>query len=201
MDKRKLYHQYRYIRKARTVYFLVAGVFFLVLGVIGMRSNNLHMIELREKVYMADEKGTDVEKPLRDLQQYVYSHMNTNLSGGNVSIKPPLQLTHSYERLVSREQKKAGKINKKVKKEAEQVCAREFPAAGLNPDRINCVAAYTRDNAVRPKQIPSDLYKFDFISPVWSPDFAGLSLLAGLIFFTISGVRLVTGWWYKRELN
>lgn len=201
MDKRKLHHQYRIIKKVRAQYLLYLAVFFLVLGVLGMRQNNLHMIDLREQVYLADENGTDVEEPLRQLREYVYQHMNTDLASGNVSIKPPIQLNHQYEKLVIAEQKKADKINKQVKADGENECAKEFPAAGLNPDRINCVAKYTRDHAVKPKQIPSELYKFDFVSPVWSADFAGLSLLAALIFFTLFTIRLVAGWWYKRELN
>lgn len=201
MDKRKLHHQYGLIKKVRPQYFLYIALFFLAMGVIGMRQNNLHMIDLREQVYLADEKGTDVEKPLRELREYVYRHMNTDLASGNVSIKPPIQLTHRYERLVVEEQKKADKVNKEVKAKAESVCEQRFPAAGLNPDRINCVAAYTRENAVKPNQIPSELYKFDFVSPTWSPDFAGLSLLAALIFFTFFIIRLAVGWWYKYELN
>ncbi len=201
MNKRKLHHQYKYIKKLRPLYFLVAAVFFLALGILGMRQNNLNMIKLREEVYLADENGTDVEGPLRELRQYVYTHMNTDLSSGNISIKPPLQLTHSYERLASQEQQQADKINKKVKEEGERVCAVKFPVAGLNPDRINCVAKYTRDDAVAPNQTPSDLYKFDFVSPVWSPDFAGFNLLAALILFAALAIRLIAGWLYKHELD
>lgn len=200
MDKRKLHHQYKSIKKIRAQYFLYIAIFFLSLGIIGMRENNLQMIDLREKVYIADEKGTDIEKPLRELRQYVYTHMNTDLAGGNVAIKPPIQLTHRYERLLEQEQKTANKTNKKVKEQGEQKCAKEFPASGLNPSRINCVADYTREHATKPKQIPSELYKFDFISPVWSPDFAGLSLLASLLFFAAFVIRLIVGWWYKHEL-
>ena len=201
MDKRKLHHQYRVVKKVRAQYFLYLAVCFLVLGVLGMRQNNLHMIDLREQVYLADEKGTEVEEPLRQLREYVFRHMNTDLASGNVSIKPPIQLTHRYEKLVVAEQKKAEKINKQVKTDSERECAQEFPASGLNPDRINCVAKYTRDHAVKPKQIPSELYKFDFVSPVWSPDFAGLSLLSALIFFALFTIRLFVGWWYKRQLD
>ncbi len=176
-------------------------MFFLALGIIGMRENNLRMIELREQVYLADENGDNIEKPLRELREFVYSHMNTDLSGGNVSIKPPIQLTNRYERLLEREQKRVDKVNKRVKAEAERKCARQFPAGGLNSSRVNCVAEYTSDNAGKPIEIPSELYKFDFVSPVWSPDFAGLSLLASLIFFAVFALRLITGWFYKYELD
>lgn len=200
MNKRKLHHQYRLIKKIRTQYFLFGAIFFLALGVIGMRENNLQMIELREKVYIADEKGTNIENPLRELRGYVYSHMNTDLSSGNVSIKPPIQLTHTYNGLLEQEQERANKINKKVKAEGERICAQKFPANGLNPSRVNCVAEYTRVNTVDPQQIPSELYKFDFVNPVWSADFAGLSLLTSLFFFATFTIRLAVGWWYEREL-
>lgn len=182
------------------MYFFLLAAFFLALGIIGIRENYLRMTELREQVFLADEKGVNIEKPLRELREYVYAHMNTDLSGGDVPIKPPIQLNHRYEHLLEQEQKRVNKINKKVKQQAESKCAREFPASGLNSERVNCVAEYTSDNAVKPKQIPSELYKFDFISPVWSPDFAGLSLLASLFFFAMLALRLVIGWWYKIQL-
>jgi hypothetical protein len=158
------------------------------------------MIELREQVHIADERGADIEKPLRELRGYVHSHMNTDLSSGNVSIKPPIQLKHRYERLLEHESQRVNKINQTVKKQGEQECARKFPGGGLNASRVNCVAEYTRVNTVDPKQIPNELYKFDFVSPVWSPDFAGLTLLASLIFFATYIIRLILGWWYRREL-
>lgn len=201
MDKRKLHHQFKFIKKIRAQYFLFIAIFFLVLGIIGLRENNLQMIELREQVHIADEKSADIEKPLRELRQYVHTHMNTNLSSGNVSIKPPIQLKHRYERLLEQERQRVSQVNQKVKEQGEQECARKFPGSGLNASRVNCVAEYTRVNTVDPKQIPSELYKFDFVSPVWSPDFAGLSLLASLIFFTVFIIRLILGWWYKRELD
>lgn len=202
MDKRKLHHQYRFIKKLQPRYFLIAAVFFLALGVFGMRSNYVQMSNLREKVYLADENGEDIEKPLRDLREYVYSHMNTDLSrGGNVSIKPPIQLKHTYDRLVKQEQERVKEANKRVKEEGERECADKFPQSGLNTSRVNCVAEYTRVNTTDPKLIPAELYKFDFISPTWSADFAGLSLLASLFFFAIFIIRLILGWLYKHKLS
>jgi len=200
MDKRKLHHQLKFIKKIKAQYFLYIAIFFLALGVIGLRENNLQMIELREKVYLADESGAEAEKPLRELREYVHSHMNTNLSSGNVSIKPPIQLRHRYERLLEQEQQRVNKVNQKVKEQGERVCASRFPGTGLNASRVNCVAEYTRVNTVDPKKIPSELYKFDFLGPVWSPDFAGLTLLASLTFFAAYIIRLLLGWFYKREL-
>jgi preprotein translocase subunit SecF len=200
MNKRKLHHYFKFVKRIRASYFLYIAIFFLALGVIGLRENNLQMIELREQVHIADEQNTNIEKPLRELREHVHSHMNTDLSSGNVSIKPPVQLKHRYERLLEQEEKRANQVNRAVKKEGEQECARRFPASGLNAARVNCVAEYSRVNAIKPKQIPNELYKFDFVSPVWSADFAGLSLLASLLLFAGFIIRLLVGWFYKREL-
>ncbi len=58
------------------------------------------MVRLRTAVYTADKNNADVVKPLKALQAYVTSHMNTNLSTGNTSVYPPIQLQHTYDRLV-----------------------------------------------------------------------------------------------------
>lgn len=200
INKRKAHHRLKVIKNIKPLYLLIVAVFFLTLGIIGLRQNNLQMAELREKVMLADEKAKDIETPLRELRQYVHSHMNTELSSGNVSIKPPIQLKNRYERLVKQEQERVERVNRQVKKDAERQCASRFPSGGLNPDRINCVAEYTRQHAIEARSIPSELYKFDFVSPGWSPDLAGWGLLGALTFFALFVVRLVAGWWYKKEL-
>lgn len=200
MNKRKLHHQLKFFIKVRPLYIFIIAVFLLALGVIGMRENNLRMVELREQVLLADERNENVEKPLRELREHVHSHMNTDLSSGNIAIKPPIQLKSKYEQLVKQEQQRVDRANREIKEKGERVCAERFPAGGLNISRVDCVADYTRVNTVEPREIPSDLYKFDFISPTWSVDLAGLSLLGSLLFFAIFVTRLVVGWFYKRKL-
>lgn len=200
-NKRKLNHQYKILKKIKPRYFLILSVLFLAVGIVSLRQNNYHMIQLRDAVATADKQNGDVEGALRDLREYVYSHMNTDLSSGNNAIKPPIQLKYRYERLVANEEKDVKAENEKVKQAGERVCAKKFPASGLNPQRVKCVAAYINSNSVISGSVPSDLYKFDFVSPVWSPDRAGLSLLASLIFFAAFITRSAVGLWYRYELD
>lgn len=201
-NKRKLNHQYHLLKKIPAKFFLILAIFFLVIGIIELRQNNYKMIELRDAVAAADKQNGDVETALRNLREYVYGHMNTNLSSGIVAIKPPIQLKYRYERLVEKENDRVRKYNENVKNKGEKICVRKFPAGGFNSPRVQCVAEYTRVNTIdAATEIPSDLYKFDFVSPAWSPDAAGLSLLASLIFLATFITRAVVGWWYRLELR
>lgn len=200
MDKRKLHHQYKRIRGVKSWYFLAASLIFLAIGVQGLRQNNIEAIRLREEVVKADANNKDVEKPLRDLRQHIYSHMNSDLSSGSTTIKQPIQLKNRYERLVAAEAKRTKANNADVQKEAQRVCASRFPAGGFNTARVACVADYLSENAAKEKSIPPELYKFDFVSPAWTADKAGLSLLAAGLLFIIFIIRAVTGWWYRYEL-
>lgn len=200
MDKRKLHHQYKKIRLIKSWYFLVAALIFLAVGIQGLRQNNLEAIRLRDEVVKADEQNGDVEGALRELRQHIYSHMNSDLSTGPTTIKQPVQLKNRYERLVATEAKLTKKENEQVQKKAQSICGQRFPAGGINSARVACVADYVSNNAATEKPIPPELYKFDFVSPPWTADRAGLSLLAAGFLFTVFVIRLVVGWWYKYEL-
>lgn len=200
-DKRKIGYDYRKLKKIKPRYLLLVSIIFLVIGIYGLRQNYSEMVRLRTAVSTADEQNGDVETALRNLRQFVYNHMNTNLSSGNVSIKPPIQLKYRYERLAKVEEKKASEENKAIKQRADAICLQKYPGKVFNSNRVNCVAKYISDNSVKPDSIPSDLYKFDFISPGWSPDLAGISLLFSLVFFLAFVARLVLGAWYKSLLG
>lgn len=200
-DKRKISYDYKKLKKIKPRYLLSVSIIFLVIGVYGLRQNYSEMVRLRTAVSTADEQNGDVETALRNLRQFVYNHMNTNLSSGNVSIKPPIQLKYRYERLAKSEEKKASEENKAVKQKADAICLQKYPGKVFNSNRVNCVAKYISDNSVKPHPIPSDLYKFDFMSPSWSPDLAGISLLFSLMFFLAFIARLVLGAWYKSLLG
>ena len=111
LNKRNLHHQYKKIKVFKPWYFLAIAGVFLIIGVVGLRQNSFRAVELRDAVYAADEKNGDVEGALRELREYVYSHMNTNLSSGNFSIKPPIQLKHRYEDLSAAEAEKTKALN------------------------------------------------------------------------------------------
>lgn len=201
MNKRRLNYEYKRLKKIKSRYLLVVAVFFLVLGIQGLRHNYSQMVKLRTAVAVADEQNGDVETALRELREFVYNHMNTDLSSGNVSIKPPIQLKYRYERLAKAEQKKTDKLNEAVKKRGEEICVKRFPGTLFNSKRVNCTASYISDHSAKQNPIPPELYKFDFVSPLWSADFAGISLLFSLVFFAAALTRTGLESWYRSRLS
>ncbi len=197
-NKRKLNYYHRRFHLVNPWIFLVISVVFLGMAVYGLRQNNFTMIRLREAVFVADKNNKDVEKPLQELRDFVYGHMNTNLSSGANAIKPPIQLQGRYNRLVEANKENIKAENEAVQNRGEAICAQKYPAAGFNAPRVTCVQKYVAENAkTASDDIPAELYKFDFVSPRWSPDLAGISLLFSFLFFVLFVLRLIVGRIYK----
>jgi len=143
------------------------------------------MVKLRDDVYQADKDNGDVETALNKLRTYVYGHMNTNLSAGN-NIKPPIQLQYTYERLQEQAQAQISESDLYI--QAKNYCEQQIPASVSisGRGRIDCVQNYVLSHGgKKAPAIPVGLYEFDFVSPSWSPDLAGWSLVA-TIFFAIA---------------
>lgn len=201
MNKRLLHHYEKRLRPISGWYLLIATVFFLSIAAFALRQNNLRMIELRDQVFQADEAGEGVEGALRDLRAHVHSHMNADLTSSDTAIHPPIQLQYTYDRLVEKEQARVRAANQSVYREAEQTCEDRFPAGRLANGRVQCVEQYVLENGIQAKEIPKELYQFDFVSPRWSPDLAGWSLLIGFIFGSLLIVRSGTALWLRYRLN
>lgn len=152
------------------------------------------MIRLREAVFVADEKGEGVEEALNDLRSYVYGHMNTDLNSGPTSIKPPIQLKYTYERLTKAEEERVAQKNQEVTAQATTICEVRHPAGQIQ-QRARCVQEYITNNAVQVsgEKVPKELYQFDFASPKWSPDFAGFSIVITVLLFMLLVARVAVG--------
>ncbi len=163
---------------------VLAGVLF-VTSAFALRANNQKMLELRQAVFTADEQNGDIEGALRDLREHVYAHMNTDLAVGDNAIRPPIQLKYRYERLVEAEQAKLqATSNEDLYIAAQNYCEQQFPSGFSGSNRLPCIREYLDTHggdAGEETVIPEDLYKFDFASPRWSPDLAGLTLLGGIL--------------------
>ena len=173
--------------------FLLLFVISLVLTLIALRQNNQEMVRLRAAVYAADKNDSDVEKALAELRGYVHSHMNTDLTGGGNAIRPPIQLKYTYERLVAAEQAKANAGNTQLYTEAQNYCQTQNPSSFSGGPRVPCVEEYITTHGVPASQIniPASLYKFDFVSPLWTPDLAGWSLVLTVLLFIAFVVSFV----------
>jgi preprotein translocase subunit SecF len=161
---------------------------FLTSGIIcifSLRHNNETMVKLRSAVYEADKNNGDVNTTLNALRKYVYGHMNTNLSSGGNAIKPPIQLKSTYERLQSSEQKRVDSANTNVYTQAQVYCQQQNSVDFSGRNRVPCVQDYVTTHGEKVNTVPAALYQYDFVSPTWSPDLAGWSLVLSLILFIL----------------
>lgn len=180
--------------------FLILFIVSAIVAIYSLRQNNLTMIKLRESVYEADKGGDNVNQRLNDLRSYVHSHMNTALSSGGNNIKPPIQLKYTYERLTTEAQKQVNDSD--LYTEAANYCQERIPASVSvsGRSRVDCVSDYILSSGGNaPPSIPVALYQFDFVSPTWSPDLAGWSLVLAGVFLVMFIASLMLNRKYKRE--
>jgi len=200
MAKKKPHKAHRKYQWLSPWYLLVLAAIFGVISVIAMRQNNLNMVKLRDGVFAADKKDGDIEGALRNLRQYIYSHMNTNLNT-DTSVYPPIQLKYEYERLVEAEAKRAGAASDQIYIQAQKICETRYPDSFSGGPRVPCIRDYVTKNTVKEQSIPDALYKFDFVSPAWSPDLAGWALVLSIIFLALFGLRLGLDLWVKHDIG
>lgn len=200
MDKGKLHHYWIAFRKPSLYILVVATLFFSALAVYSLRANNLRMLELKQAVYTADEQNGDIETALQDLRTFVNTHMNTQLRSADAT-EPPIQLINQFNRYIEAEQAKiANQDGNQIYKEAQARC--ETGAIPLTA-RAQCIQEYIVANGGSASQLtipPKELYTFDFVSPRWSPDVAGISLVLAVISTLLLLARLIIGRVITKEL-
>lgn len=203
MDKHKLYgiwHRYRKI----SLWGLVAAFFISgAVSIYALRANNLKMVQLRQAVYSADQQSGDVGGALNNLRQFVFNHMNTNLSAGSTSNEPPIQLVYSFDRAVA-----AARSSLSAEGSADQVYTAaqgqcEQSSIALN-EKAQCIENYISVHGNGIAQLvllPKGDFTYDFVSPAWSPDLAGWAIVATIIFGPLLVVRLIAGRFIKSYIR
>lgn len=202
MNKRKINHYYNKIKHINPLLVLILSIIFFAIGVYSLRQNNLTAIRLRDNVIAADKENKDVETPLRILREYVYSHMNADLSS-ETSIQQPIQLKYRYERLVQEEKSRVEAVNAKIYTDAQSYCEKQFPRGFFGQGRIPCIQNYITQHGsgITEQPIPDSLYKFNFIAPFWSSDLAGMSLLIASFLFVIFAGLWIIDYSMKKNLE
>ncbi len=201
VNKRYLHHIWTKLHPFSPWLFLCLFVASAVFSIYALRDNNLKMIQLRDEVVKADEANGDVEAALKKLREHVYAHMNTNLSSGDFAIKPPIQLKYRYDRLLAAEQERVAGINAKIYTDAQNECERLFPQGLSGSGRVPCIQQYVTTHGEKEKPIEDALYKFDFVSPAWSPDLAGWSLVVSTLFALLFIIRFGLERWMIGRLK
>lgn len=194
MNKRYLRHAWIKVRWVKPWYFLVLAIISAVICVLALRANNQHMIRLRDAVYKADQDNTDLQKPLQALQAYVTTHMNTDLNSGKSSVYPPVQLKYTYERLTKARLDQLSQANAGLYNEAQTRCEAQNQTDISGRNRVPCIEQYVQSHtAPAPAAIPDALYKFSFVSPRWSPDTAGWSMVIAVTAGVLFAVTFIAG--------
>lgn len=193
-DKRKIQRSIRQLQRIKTWQLVILLVLSCLIAATFLRLNNIGMVERRNAVRVADEAGnSDITiNRLYDLQRYVSAHMNTDLGKG-------VTLEASYKRDFQKAQDVAandGNPNGNIYKKAQEVCAPQFDRWSYA--YIQCttgeLAKYPAASDLRTdvKEPVIDIYQHDFYSPIWSPDFAGWSVLLSAFLAVMIIIRIVS---------
>lgn len=189
------------LRLVRPWYLLVLTIISAAICIYALRSNNEHMNQLRSQVYAADKNGGDVQQALENLQKYVTSNMNTSLSTGPNGAYPPIQLTYSYQKATKAQTQMLARQNSSLYNQAQTYCQSKIPNGFSGRYRVPCIEQYVSSHGLKLANTPTALYEFDFISPTWSPDLAGWSLLTTIFLAVITIASFIFNWQYNKNYN
>lgn len=202
MNKRRLHHLWTKLRLVRPLYVFILLIICTSVTIYSLRQNNLTMVRLRENVYQTDKNNGNVQAALEKLQAYVVGNMNTSLTQGSGSVYPPIQLTYTYDRLEQAALENQNQsANTQIYTDAENYCQQLDPTDFSGHNRVPCVEQYVESHGISAPTVPASLYEFDFVSPTWSPDFAGWSLLASVFLLLFLVVLVATDWWFEKNID
>lgn len=157
-----------------------------------LRLNNIGMVQRRAAVLAADETGNQevIQSRLYDLQRYAAEHMNANTDEFYLEG----QYRRDVERIIqaaSDDSNPQGNIHAK----ADEVCRPQYTV--WSQAYVQCfteeLAKYppSEDPAQNVSLPSTNLYRHNFASPLWSPDFAGWSVAVCLVLIAMIVVRLI----------
>jgi hypothetical protein len=184
-DKKRVKRSIKQLQRIKTWQLVLLLILALLLTATFLRLNNIGMIQRRTAVIEADKNGDAeiTQARLFDLQRYSAIHMNSNT--GVVYLES--QYRRDTQKAVN------GTITDEpddtINLKADRVCKRQYP--GYSYAYTQCVktevAKYPPSANQKSIKYPNPaLYRNEFASPIWSPDFAGFSvILSGLIVTSI----------------
>ena len=196
IDKRRVKLNLKRLQRIKTWQLFILLIIMGFLSATFLRLNNIGMIERREAVINADEASNNdiTQNRLYDLQRYVSAHMNTDMGKG-------VYLQAAYQRDVQNAYAKASQdsnVNGNIYKKVQEVCMPQF--SHWSYAYIQCttdeLAKYPASNSlISSINLPrADAYLHVFASPLWSPDFAGWSVIIFMVILTMIIVRLTSVW-------
>lgn len=202
--------------KIKTWQLLVVLIPLLFIDATLLRLDHIRMTELRNAVLAADaaEDDAEVSRTLEELKKFVFSNIVINVEdyNGEQNIAfgtGPFYLEHLYLRDANAALKEAEKKltndanpNGNIYAMASAVCQPQAIQNGWawNDSRyINCMMAeinkYPSAGEIQDQIVASlpstELYRREFVSPIWAPSFAGFLLLITAIIIVVIFIRFI----------
>jgi hypothetical protein len=191
-DKRQVRRSIRQLQHIKSWQLVILLVLVGFIAATFLRLNNIGMAQRREAVLSADKAGDPeaIKGRLYDLQRYVSTHMNADMGS--------IYLENQYKRDSQITIDKASRVNNpngNIYKKAQEVCAPRF--THYSQAYLQCTVDYLTQyspagNSDSTVKLPkADAYRFSYLSPLWSPDFAGFSVLICLLIIIMIIARLI----------
>ena len=186
-DKGKIRYSLKKVQRVRTWQLLILLIIASFVAATFLRLNNIGMKERRDAVVAADKSGDQVAIKARlfDLQRFSSTHMNAS---GELSLE--YQYNRDWQKKLDEAKNTPSNVN--FHAAAEAVCRPRYSnwAGGAYMQCImNELNSHQGSNSIAEASVspPSPgPYQHSFFSPLWTPDFAGWSVLfAGFILLMI----------------
>ena len=193
-DKGRIKKNIKELQRVKTWQLVVLLIIVGFVAATFLRLNSIGMDQRRAAVIDADKGGNidTITNRLYDLQRYVSAHMNTGLGRG-------VYLEKSYNRdLQNWQQDEYGDANPNgnIYEKAQEVCAPKFThysyaylQCTTNELQKYPAAKDPANDTSKPRQ---EAYIYNYESPVWSPDFAGWSVLVFGVILLLVVIRLAS---------
>ena len=193
-DKGRIKESINGLQRVKTWQLIIVLIIVGFVAATFLRLNSIGMVQRRDAVITADKEGNNdaIINRLYDLQQFVSAHMNTDLGRG-------VYLEHSYNRdLQDWQQNQYGDANPNgnIYKRAQEICAPQF--SNYSYAYLQCTtnelakfpaAADPATDTSKPRQ---EAYIHAFTAPIWSPDFAGWSVLVFGVVLLLIIIRFIS---------
>lgn len=213
MKKRKIKQFLKKVRGIQTWKMFLVLILLLFVAATCLRIDHLRMMEIKEAVLAADEEGDDekIAEKLKELRDFAATHIVVNIveENGNQKITfgtGVFYLENQYLRAANAALEKAEREssdsnpNGNVYAAATAVCKPIAIANGWewnSEGYLNCmtseIAKYPTTDSLEVKaDIPStELYRHEFVSPVWTFSVSGIMILIILVLIVVIFTRVV----------
>lgn len=201
--------------RLKTWQLLILLVPLLFIDATLMRLDHIHMTELRDAVLAADEAEApdeEISEKLTALKDFTLSNMVINVVDDNGAQRVtfgtgPFYLEHTYIRAANKALTEAearladdSNPNGNIYGMASEVCRAQAIANGWswdNANYINCMvseiqkypAADEIQDTIAASLPSTELYRWEFAAPVWTPTLTGWMVLLTLVIIIVILVR------------